>query len=333
MPRETVAIITHSGAFHSDELMAVALLHRFSLLRPARLAWGMTAREIGMAMEGEHLPVISPEWTPDGVEDCRTPCPIFRTQDPVLLKKAKRSQGVFVLDVGGEHNESFRNFDHHQESMHETWEDGTPYSCTGLIWKWLRKSGHVPESVLSSQEAEELEQGLIRPLDAHDNGLTIYPHAVACEGFNRNGAEEEEEAMQFTKALRFMEEVLENAIYQAKTKVQARRQLTQAWENTGRGRPYLVLKDRLAYPDGTGLLKEVTEGKALLLGIPGRPGRFNLISTSLESRFDTACPVPEEWRGKMDFEVSDSQGALNLTFAHKTGFMCIVEGGRLRQNG
>lgn len=326
MPHQTSSIVTHSGAFHSDELMAIALLHQFFLLRPTRLAWGLTARQAGSVIEGKHHPSISPEWTPDGVEDCRTPCPILRTRDAALLHKAKRNKGVFVLDVGGEHNESVRNFDHHQESMQETWKDGTPYSCAGLIWKWLRKSGHVSETLLSSQEADELELALIRPLDAHDNGLEIFPCAVACEGFNRNGVDEDEEALQFTKALRFMEEVLENAIYQAKTKVKARAQLSWAWRNSGEARRYLVLEDRLDYPDGTGLLKEITGGRALLLGIPGRSGHFNLISTSLGSRFETACPVPEEWRGRMDFQVQDTQGPLNLAFAHKTGFMCIVEG-------
>lgn len=319
-------LVTHSGAFHSDELMALALLERFVLNRPVRLVWGLSLAETKRIIEGNEQPDLPSRWDCDGVEDCRTPCPIIRTRDPEALRLAKSKENVWVLDVGGEYQPERLNFDHHQDSMKEQWADGTPYSCAGLVWRWILEQG-VSDNELTPDVAQELGKTLIRGLDAHDNGVQVFAAAQACEGFNRNQVEEEVTARQFEKALRFMADVLNNAIYQARTKVEARHVLHEAWKKTPHGQRYVVLDEPMEYPDGTGLLKEVSNGQALLLGLPGKGNRYNLISTSLDTKFDTACPAPKSWRGKMDFQVNDDHGPIRLAFAHKTGFMCVIEGG------
>ena len=319
-------LVTHSGAFHSDELMALALLQRFVVNRPVRLASGLSLGQIKSLLKGEGAPGFSSRWSADGVEDCRTPCTIVRTRDAEVLSIAKQSTSTWVLDVGGEYNPQQLNFDHHQDSMREQWEDGTPYSCAGLVWRWIMDQG-AAQGELSPEVAQDVGLSLIRGLDSHDNGVLPFPEAIACEGYNRNQVDETIAAEQFEKALAFMSDVLDNAIHQARAKVGARQVLQRAWEQRSPGQRYVVLESAMDYPDGTGLLKEVSNGEALLLGLPGKSNRYNLISTSLENRFESACPVPEAWRGKMDFLVQDDLGDVSIAFAHKTGFMCVVEGG------
>lgn len=326
MTKPIPVLVTHSGAFHSDELMALVLLERFVLNRPIRLARGFSLAQAKGLLERAYSPQLSSRWTSDGVEDCRTPCPIIRTRDSKLLGMAKQSRNAWVLDVGGEYLPDKLNFDHHQDSMNERWEDGTPYSCAGLVWRWIMERG-AAKDMMDDEVSREVGLTLIRGLDAHDNGVQSFPAAVVCEGYNRNQLDESVGADQLEKALGFMSDVLDNAIHQARTKITGRRVLGQAWERAKEGQRYVILGSPLDYPDGTGLLKEVSNGKALLLGIPGRGNRFSLISTPLENRFDSACPVPRSWRGKMDFQVYDDQGPINMAFAHKTGFMCVVEGG------
>lgn len=82
----------HDGYFHSDEVMACALL---------RLAAGSS-----------HVSIIRSRAARDW------------------------ERADFVLDVGGKYD-GLRFFDHHQPESTGNREDGTGYSCFGLLWKSL----------------------------------------------------------------------------------------------------------------------------------------------------------------------------------------------------
>lgn len=320
-------IVTHAGAFHADEIMAIALLERFYLLRPLRMAIGMGASDIEALVAHGRRPPFSAPIGPDGLVDAREPCWVVRTRTPALLKLAKENPDVIVLDVGGELDPGKLNFDHHQGSMTDGWEDGTPYSSTGLAWRWLQSQGLLHG--MDSQMQAEIEVLLIRPLDAHDNGVSVHDDAETVEAYNRSAGDFDGQALQFDKALSFMRDVLDNTIYRATVKLQARRQLEAGWTMAqARGENFVILEEAMGYNDGTGLLKELSGGQAMMLGIPGRGNLYSVISVSGdEGRFSVRCPVPEEWRGRMDFEVDIDGRRTALAFAHKTGFMCVVKGG------
>lgn len=320
-------IVTHAGSFHADEIMAIALLERFYLLRPVRVAKGLAAGADADLVGKGIRPVFSPLSTEDGVEDAREPHWIVRTRNADLLSAARADPHAIVLDVGGELNASMLNFDHHQASMKEGWEDGTPYSSTGLAWRWLKEQGHLRD--LSQEAQGEIEDTLIRPLDAHDNGVSHCNEAKVVEGFNRHDLDSEQQLGQFEKALVFLREVLANNLYRCEVKLQSRAVLARAWEKAvARGEDFVVLNAPLPSRDGTSLLDDISGGKAQLLGVPGSGDRVSLISLrGKEGAFSTRCPVPQEWRGRMDFTVKTAKGPVKVAFAHKNGFMCVVEGG------
>lgn len=320
-------IVTHAGAFHADEIMAIALLERFYLLRPLRVAKDLGAADTEALLAQGVRPLFVPPIDANGLADGREPCWVLRTRSPNLLAAARANPETFVLDVGGVLEPAALNFDHHQASMTDGWDDGTPYSSTGLAWRWLQEQGHLTE--LDAATQTELEATLIRPLDAHDNGVALCQEGLIVEAFNRGSGDNEGQAVQFGKALDFLREVLSNAIYRAGVKLDSRRQLERGWALAqSRGEDFVVLEDALPYTDGTGLLKEISDDQAQMLAIPGKGHQYSVISVSgNEGRFSTKCPVPEAWRGRMDFEVYIDGHKVAMAFAHKTGFMCVVKGG------
>jgi uncharacterized UPF0160 family protein len=321
-------IVTHSGAFHADELMAIALLERFLLQWPLRVALGWGQEELRALRTGTRPPV--PEIVlPSGHVDCRQPVWVVRSRHPDVLQWARAQADVFVLDVGGELDFDNRNLDHHQAGMTLAWPNGTPLSSTGLVWHYLADRGYLSE--LSPGVQQVLVDELIEPLDAHDNGVRLSPDGTIVEGYNRGGGDGELQLQQFSAALDFCRARLDNALHAAARTAEARDILAAAWAQAkARGERFVLLNDSLPGNDGARLLAEISQGQARLLGLPGQSDRYSLISlpVSPQDRFSVACPMPAPWRGRMDFHADLGQGrSAHLAFAHKTGFMCVVVGG------
>lgn len=88
---------------------------------------------------------------------------IIRTRDQKMFPKAD-----YLYDVGGENDEDKNKFDHHQKGGGGVRENGIPYSSFGLIW---RKYG---EEICGSKEVADLiEERIVLPIDANDNGVDI----------------------------------------------------------------------------------------------------------------------------------------------------------------
>lgn len=307
--------------------MAIALLERFYLTSPVVVGKQLTASQVKDLLSGQRPPVPTRD-IEDQIQDLRQPCWVVRTRSPNLLELARQSPSVFVIDVGGQLDEENLNFDHHQASMTRSWDNGTPLSSTGLIWKWLRQKGCLSE--MSDSVLEDIEKHLIEPLDAHDNGVRIHPHAIIIDEFNRASDPcPEVQLIQFEKALDFCRQALDNSIFASINRVAAIEILSRAWEkHKAAGQPYVLLDEPLPWSNGTQLLQEISDSQALMLGIPGQGDRYSLISLPVgDDRFASICPVPESWRGRMDFQVDvGGQVPAKVMFAHKTGFMCVIEG-------
>jgi uncharacterized UPF0160 family protein len=320
-------LVTHAGAFHADEAMAVVLLERFYMARPVRVAKGLSNAQTMALAQGKFAPEITPQSDRDGLWDARTPSWLVRSRDPAVLAVARANPQTFVIDVGGELDRAKLNFDHHQSTMTEGWPNGTPYSSTGLVWLWLKEHGHL--NTLSGAIQDELERSLIQPLDAHDNGRAVCEIGQVCESYNRGNQDIEQQLEQFEKAIAVLDGIFDNHLHLASVRLEAEQTLRTGWAQAqARGEKHVVLEEGLAYTDGTGLLKEISNDEAEILAIPGKGNRYSLISLAGNGgRFSVKCPMPEEWRGKMDQDVVLEGQTVRLVFAHKTGFMAIVQGG------
>ena len=237
---------------------------------------------------------------------------------------ARSNPTVMVLDVGADFDSNLLNFDHHQDSMRETWEDGTPFSSAGLVWRWLRTKG-VLEPVLGEELADVIEHELIRPLDKQDNGIEIFEPAMVLDLYNRSGLQ----SAQFKKASQFLEDYIDNKIYHLSEDLACEMELRKAWQLRQKDSRYIVLNEKLPGNRATDLLKKVSADEALLMISPRsvEKGIYSLTSMSKEEMFSVKCPFPEEWCGHNNLMVNIKGQNVHLDFVHKNGFIGIVRGG------
>lgn len=320
----TPLIVTHAGTFHADEIMAIILLEKFLFFRPTRLTFNAEGKDYIKWIQQTEKPLCFPLFFEDGIEDMRTPIPVIRTRDASVLKTACQNSSVYVIDVGGEYNASFLNFDHHQGHMTEMWPDGKPLSSTGLIWTWLKTQQklQLPHILI-----QDIEDKIIKPLDLHDNGLETSPVASLIATFNRSTDSVDEQNRQFTQAKMVLTSYLDNIMYTSTLKYEATDMISQAWNRAQKkGDTVVLLPKHIDFHDCPAVLKSLSQNQADMIIIPGQGNRFSLISLPLDTPFSIKNPCPLQWRGKMDQTLFIDGKSIHLKFAHKTGFMCIVEG-------
>lgn len=320
-------IITHAGSFHADEVMACALLEKFLFHQGLSVTIDLPQEEALSLLQNEKAYQTPTRFFPDGTEDCRQKIPVIRTRDAKLLEVANKNPNCFVIDVGGNRSDKMLNFDHHQKSMKETWNDEnkTPLSSTGLVWLYLKNNAYLDH--ISSDVLQEVEDRLIKPLDQHDNGLSVYPWASIVGSYNRDTKNTKLVDEQFIKVLNLAHEQFDNVFHTAQLKIEATLALNKAWETAKRKNDTVVLLPRdIAYHDCAGLLKTISNDEANILVIPGSGNRFSVVSLPIKDPFSIKCPMPQSWRGKMNFSVPLNNKKIPVKFAHKTGFMCVVEG-------
>ena len=108
---------------------------------------------------------------PDDVFAVATLQLVLRDQDVHIVRS--RDESVistceWIVDVGGVYDPEVQRFDHHQPGA-PVRENGIPYAAFGLIWQ------HVGTKLCGSVEvAAKLEEQLVQPIDAGDNGINLY---------------------------------------------------------------------------------------------------------------------------------------------------------------
>ena len=286
-------VYTHSGDFHVDELVALALLQSFVFP--------------GKAME------------------------VVRTRNPKHLDQALADPLTFVVDVGREYDPDRLNFDHHQATMEAGWEDGTLYSSCGLVWQWLKQQGLL--DALSPEEQAVMEKELIYPIDVHDNGGVKWPQAAVFRLYNRTVNNNALVSAQFTKALDLAKDLVTNQLYQARLDCRAEAALRAFWAESQEfsGRGIVVVRDDLENRSMAGILARVSDYQASLVVYPQSVRKDNrtwfVRALAAEPNSHTLrFPFPTEWRGLEDTQIDLNGQPVTLSFVHKSGFLAKVEG-------
>jgi len=146
-------LITHDGKFHTDEVMATAIL---------RYIFNF----------------------PDSI--------INRTRLTDVLEDGKKDENTILIDVGGEYSIEKGCYDHHQENFNETGnllgvQNNIPLSSCGLIYNCFGR--RLVETCISNMNMEEgagkysriyspkifqqFYKSFILPIDANDNGISF----------------------------------------------------------------------------------------------------------------------------------------------------------------
>ena len=314
---------THNGHFHADEALAVYLLRLLPTYNPSSLV---------------------------------------RTRDPALLSKCHT-----VVDVGGEYSPPSNRYDHHQRTFDTTFPSRpTKLSSAGLVYMHFGKPIIALRTGLPEDSAEvdilwnKLYQDFIEALDAHDNGISVYPPSDTKslqKRFNDSGINlgslvgdlndpfEEDEKPQTSEEAQAAEDArflnasslmgtsfLRKLNYYANAWLPARTLVRETYaaryENDPRGR-VMVFPRGCPWKDHLYTLEaeegDGSGGEVLYVLYPesereGSKWRVQAVSVSKDS-FESRKALPQAWRGLRDDELKSKSGIDGCIFVHASGFI------------
>jgi len=238
-----------------------------------------------------------------------------------------------VFDVGGEYDPSKGRFDHHQRGRSgECWEDGTPLSSAGLVWK-----AYGEELVPDSVEYLSLQGNWIQPIDADDNGwLPELPKnvrhvsSIVSDLNPRWDDEDGDFDASFTDACIIIEKLFLASWNRAKGKRVARERVLEAIE-ANRGSSLLVLQEYCPWKSHLHRLEielEVEKPFTWVLFPSDDSWKIFQVPVEKGSREGRAS-FPESWGGLREDDLRKTSGVPDATFVHP-GLFC---GGAVSREG
>ncbi|KAN0055672.1 hypothetical protein ACTA71_011555 [Dictyostelium dimigraforme] len=302
---ENLTVCTHSGSFHADEALACFLLKLLPTYKDAK---------------------------------------IIRSRDKNVIEKS-----TVAVDVGAVYNFEKLRFDHHQSGFTETFNEkhDIKLSSAGLIYKHYGKD--IIKQRLNTNDSitellyQKLYDSTIEELDGIDNGVERYPSDIrpryqssssisARVGHLNQGWNEPQDDeiinKQFEKAMELMGQYfLERLDYYGKSWLPCRSIVENALENRKKvhsSGEILILDMFCPWKDHLFTLEQENDIKTpikfVLFEDTSGQWRVSAVGINLHS-FTLRLPLPEEWRGKRDEELSQISGIDGCVFAHANGFI------------
>lgn len=247
---------------------------------------------------------------------------VIRTRDEEIIKT-----GDWVFDVGGIYDPTKRRFDHHQPGA-PVRENGIPYAAFGLVWK------QVGEDVAGSKEvAEKIDENLAQPIDANDNGVSLYDvnefgvaplelSAIIKKIMNPVWGSDEDYDKQFLQAVAMAKTVLERSIKHAKAKLEMVEFVEQVYKAA-------IDKMVLVFDKSVSSRLLVKHEDVLAVVFPDDPAvSSNWIVVAIpkaETGFEVRFTFPSEWGGLRNEELTKVSGIGDAIFCHKNCHLLITK--------
>lgn len=246
-----------------------------------------------------------------------------------IVRNFKISENAdLVFDIG------FGPFDHHQQGGNGVRENGIPYASAGLLWQAF--GGHILQNFgLTDFEASQVWQvvddQLIAPIDAHDNGYslsspthTIRPlnHVAVLQVFMPVGDSSPEAFNDcYYRGVDFFVQWLEKTIERAIFKVRAHEEVDIAVARSIVDRVVIFDKfiegwgDRVAecHPDVLYAIYPSLRGGWVVQAAPNQPG----VQGSRKL-------FPVHWRGVDKQFLPEVTKVDSAMFVHNSGFLANV---------
>lgn len=239
-------------------------------------------------------------------------------------------RGDYVLDVGGVYDPLKKKFDHHQQGGAGVRDNGIPYASFGLIWK------EYGAKLCGSKEASDIvEQKLVIPVDAMDNGVKIYENlfedvypylfesivGIFGATWKEDDIEEFHYDNMFKKVLAIAMPILEREIMHARAYVEAVPLVEKVYADAEDKR-ILVLDHNYPYqsviakyPEPLYVIRARADDNMWSIGaVKDNPMSF-------ENRKD----FPQEWGGLRDEELARVTGVDDAVFCHRALFMAVAK--------
>ncbi len=250
------------------------------------------------------------------------PIKIIRSRDPKIWATAD-----YIFDVGGEYNPEKNQFDHHQESFTMKRENGITYSSAGLAWK------HFGEKVAGSHDVwKKIEEKIIQPFDANDNGIEIsknnfegvqeYSFGDYLHSFNNTWHEKDRDSLKaFTFAVEEAKKMLQREIQRTKDSLLAEKYVQEIYEKSDDKR--LIIFDEVY--SWKKVIERHPEPLIVILQTP-ESGIWNAYTVPIfGSKFERRIYFPQSWAGKNGKDLAEITGVPDATFCHKGKFIAAAK--------
>ncbi len=243
---------------------------------------------------------------------------IKRSRDEAEIKKAD-----IVVDVGMQYDPSMCRFDHHQKGGAGVHDNGVPYASFGLIWK------HYGDFICGNLEvAKMIEQRLVIPIDARDNGIRvslpnekeILDHRTSdmISNFNMTWLENyNDTGRQFKKSVIFAKEIILREIATSYAESEGIKLTKEAIRN--QNNPEILILD-----------KYVDWGKAVSMSVGvklvvyqhknGHDWCVQSGRDDLEDYNSDRANLPKEWGGLRDLDLEQVSGIKGASFCINGGW-------------
>ncbi|XP_031262773.1 UPF0160 protein-like [Pistacia vera] len=273
---------------------------------------------------------------------------IIRTRDPKVLEGLDA-----VLDVGGVYDPSNDRYDHHQKGFEEVFGHGfnTKLSSAGLVYKHFGKEIIAKELQLDEAHPDvhrlflAVYKNFMEAIDAIDNGINQYDTEKPPRYVNNThlssrvgklnldwiepdqSAEKENEAFQRAMTLAGSE-FLDSVRFYVKSWLPARSIVMEClaarydFDPSGE---IMVLKQFCPWKLHLFELEEEMKIEPLIKYVlyeddRGKQWRVQAVGVSPD-RFESRRPLPAQWRGLRDDELSKEAGIPDCVFVHMSGFI------------
>jgi len=246
---------------------------------------------------------------------------VVRSRDQTVIAEAD-----YVVDVGGVYDPDKNCFDHHQAGGAGKRENSIPYASFGLVWK---KYG---EQLCGSQEiANYIDQILVQPIDAIDNGVAIsrklfgdikiYDVGDFLNAFLSTWKEEQNNVDEiFEKVLPYAKLILNREITRQRDSLEAREIIVKIY-NESRDKKLIIFDE--PYP-ALEFLSKFPE--PLFFIMPRVDGTWSIRAVrDREDSFINRKDLPESWAGKSGEELEKVARVPGAIFCHSGRFLVVAK--------
>lgn len=247
---------------------------------------------------------------------------VTRSRDEAVI-----ATGDIVYDVGKIYDPANGRFDHHQAQAGKR-QNGIVYSAFGLLWKEYG----VQFCNGDAEVAHEIDEKLVTPIDANDNGQEIsralfdgvkpftIDHIIGMLNPLQWTDSSEKHDEQFMKAVELAQQILRRLRDSVADKLASQRALKAAYERAAD--KHVVVMDKQAAVND--IIEQLPE---LLYLISPRPnGSWGVLAVPIApGSFTCRKPFPELWRGQPANKLPDITGVPDMLFCHNTGFYAVAQ--------
>ncbi len=247
---------------------------------------------------------------------------VIRSRDEAVF-----GTGDIVYDVGKIYDPSRGRYDHHQEQAGRR-ESGIVYSSFGLVWKEYG----VAYCDGNEAVARIIEQKLVTPIDANDNGQAIsvpsyegvYPFTIddIIGMYNplRWLHDDGDYDAQFHTAVQLAQGVLSRLRDSIQDSFASQKALLDAYAHAADKRIAVTKKP-------TEVREVIDQCPELLYVISERPEKtWSILAVPEGAKsFTPRRPFPMTWRGKPAAELSAITSVPDVLFCHVNGFYAVAQ--------